>query len=461
MASMIEDAINGFYLGDDKLKELTSLMEAEFEKGLCKETNDKAEIKMLPAYVTETPNGKEEGDFLALDLGGTNFRVLLVKIDKGEVQMFNQVYAVSKELMTGTGVQLFDHLTECLWDFLVQHDMMCQLLPIGFTFSFPTKQYGIKKTTLVRWTKGYTATGVVGEDIGELLNTAINKKFKIRCMNFDLKIMSTVVNDTVGTMVSCAFDYPKTCMGLIVGTGTNMCYMEAQEKIKTLEENEVTPGKEMCINTEWGAFGNNSGALNAVITEFDKSVDEDSPNQGQQIYEKMISGMYMGELVRRVVVKLMDAGLMFVGTTSDSILYTSGLSTAFVSQVLSYDYNQSDFDLLKNYISGFGAVATNEDCVVLKRICEAVSLRAADLCAVGVVATAKRVVANRGNVQVIVGVDGSVYRRHPTFKDLLVKKTMQLAPDIDIRFELSTDGSGRGAALVAAVESRIHKLQLK
>lgn len=47
------------------------------------------------------------------------------------------------------------------------------------------------------------------------------------------------------------------------------------------------------------------------------------------------------------------------------------------------------------------------------------------------------------------------------FKDLLVSKTKQLAPDIDIEFQLASDGSGRGAALVAAVESRIHKLELK
>lgn len=48
----------------------------------------------------------EEGDYLALDLGGTNFRVLLVKINNGDVQMFSQVYAISKELMVGTGVQV-------------------------------------------------------------------------------------------------------------------------------------------------------------------------------------------------------------------------------------------------------------------------------------------------------------------------------------------------------------------
>jgi len=48
----------------------------------------------------------ECGDFLALDLGGTNFRVLKVTITKEparKIEMDNQVYSVSKELMTGTG----------------------------------------------------------------------------------------------------------------------------------------------------------------------------------------------------------------------------------------------------------------------------------------------------------------------------------------------------------------------
>ena len=32
-------------------------MDKELERGLKKETNNKAEIKMLPSYVTSTPNG--------------------------------------------------------------------------------------------------------------------------------------------------------------------------------------------------------------------------------------------------------------------------------------------------------------------------------------------------------------------------------------------------------------------
>lgn len=54
---------------------------------------------------------KEKGDFLALDLGGTNFCVLLVKVsDNGrqKVEMENQIYAIPEHLMRGSGTQVSD-----------------------------------------------------------------------------------------------------------------------------------------------------------------------------------------------------------------------------------------------------------------------------------------------------------------------------------------------------------------
>lgn len=51
----------------------------------------------------------ENGDFLALDLGGTNFRVLLVKIRSGKkrtVEMHNKIYAIPIEIMQGTGEEV-------------------------------------------------------------------------------------------------------------------------------------------------------------------------------------------------------------------------------------------------------------------------------------------------------------------------------------------------------------------
>ena len=75
----------------------------------------------------------------------------------------------------------------------------------------------------------------------------------------------------------------------------------------------------MVINTEWGAFGDN-GELDFVRTKWDRNVDENSVNPGKQIFEKMISGMYMGELVRQVLVDLMKDDLIFFECNRDKIL---------------------------------------------------------------------------------------------------------------------------------------------
>lgn len=48
----------------------------------------------------------EEGRFLALDLGGTNFRVLLIDLKGDKFHMENEIYAIPKEIMHGSGEQV-------------------------------------------------------------------------------------------------------------------------------------------------------------------------------------------------------------------------------------------------------------------------------------------------------------------------------------------------------------------
>ena len=53
---------------------------------------------VIPFHITE------EGEFLALDLGGTNFRVLLVRLkNDNEVKMESETYLIDQELMVGKG----------------------------------------------------------------------------------------------------------------------------------------------------------------------------------------------------------------------------------------------------------------------------------------------------------------------------------------------------------------------
>ena len=44
-------------------------------------------------------------------------------------------------------------------------------------------------------------------------------------------------------------------IGMIIGTGTNACYLEDIDRVDTWDGDKGDP-KHVIINTEWGAFGN-------------------------------------------------------------------------------------------------------------------------------------------------------------------------------------------------------------
>lgn len=65
----------------------------------------------------------------------------------------------------------------------------------------------------------------------------------------------------------------------VSGTGSNVCYMEEMRNIEMLEGDEG----QMCVNTEWGGFGDN-GCNEDIRTKYDIEVDEGSLNCGKQRY---------------------------------------------------------------------------------------------------------------------------------------------------------------------------------
>ena len=51
-----------------------------------------------------------------------------------------------------------------------------QEIPLGFTFSFPTRQRGLDSAELVTWTKGFVCDGAVGVDVVRLMQAAIDRR---------------------------------------------------------------------------------------------------------------------------------------------------------------------------------------------------------------------------------------------------------------------------------------------
>uniref|UniRef100_A0A8C3CWU9 hexokinase n=1 Tax=Cairina moschata TaxID=8855 RepID=A0A8C3CWU9_CAIMO len=438
----VEQLLAPLRLSRADLERVQGLMRQEMERGLGRDSNADASVRMLPTYVCNTPDGTERGDFLALDLGGTNFRVLVVRVMQEGIHMASEIYVVPTSIMQGTGEALFDHIIECIMDFQTKQNLMEQVLPLGFTFSFPCKQLGLDKALLLTWTKGFSASGCVGQDVVQLLREAAQRK-----QHLALKVVA-VVNDTVGTMMACGYDDPRCEIGLIVGTGTNACYMEERKNVGTVEGEE---GR-MCINMEWGAFGDN-GCLDDIFTTFDRMVDEKTINAGKQRFEKLISGMYLGEIVRHILLAMVDKQLLFRGKPSLKLQTRDIFQTKFLSTI---ETDGLALQHVQGILRDLELDASFEDSVLVREVCQTVSLRAAQLCAAGLAAVVEKMRENRGLAQlaVTVGVDGTLYKMHPHFSHNLQQMLQDLAPNCAVTFLQSEDGSGKGAALVAAVACR-------
>uniref|UniRef100_A0A8C5G7Y9 hexokinase n=1 Tax=Gouania willdenowi TaxID=441366 RepID=A0A8C5G7Y9_GOUWI len=444
-ARHIQQTLAEFRLSKTQLLEVKKRMRVEIERGLKKDSHEEATVKMLPTFVRSTPDGTENGDFLALDLGGTNFRVLLVKIRSGKrrsVEMHNKIYAIPIEVMQGTGEELFDHIVYCISDFLDYMGMKSARLPLGFTFSFPCHQTSLDAGILVTWTKGFKATDCEGEDVVELLRDAIKRKEE-----FELDVVA-IVNDTVGTMMTCAYEEPTCEVGLIAGTGSNACYMEEARNIEIVEGN----AGRMCVNMEWGAFGDN-GCLDDIRTIYDQAVDENSLNEGKQRYEKMCSGMYLGEIVRQILIDLTKRGFLFRGQISETLKTRGIFETKFLSQIES---DRLALLQVRAILQQLGLDSTCDDSIIVKEVCGTVSRRAAQICGAGMAAVVDKIRENRKleHLDVTVGVDGTLYKLHPHFNRIFQQTVKELSPKCNVTFLLSEDGSGKGAALITAVGCR-------
>uniref|UniRef100_A0A9J7YUN0 Hexokinase-2 n=1 Tax=Cyprinus carpio carpio TaxID=630221 RepID=A0A9J7YUN0_CYPCA len=410
----IDKYLYAMRFSDETLRDIMARFRREMENGLGGDTNPTATVKMLPTFVRSIPDGSEKGDFIALDLGGSNFRILRVKVShekKQTVQMESQIYETPEDIIHGSGSRLFDHVAECLGDFMEKQKIKDKKLPVGFTFSFPCAHSKLDEAVLLTWTKRFKASGVEGMDVVKLLNKAIKKRG--------------------------------------VSTGTNACYMEELRHIDMVEGDE---GR-MCINTEWGAFGDD-GTLEDIRTEFDREIDRGSLNPGKQLFEKMVSGMYMGELVRLILVKMAKEGLLFEGRITPELLTKGKFETKHVSAI---EKSKEGLTKAKEILTRLGVEPSEDDCIAVQHVCAIVSFRSANLIAatLGAILTRLKDNKNSPRLRTTVGIDGSLYKMHPQYSRRLHKTVRRLVPESDVRFLLSESGSGKGAAMVTAWASRL------
>ena len=355
----------------------------EMGKGL---NGEGSSLAMIPAYVD--PGGKipESKPVAVIDAGGTNLRICLSQLDgQGQVQLSG----FSMQPMPGRDAEVsvagfYTVLVDAL------EPLKDEFESIGFCFSYPATIMPDFDGRLLHWTKEIKIPELVGKHIGAGLLDALEAR--------GISGKKTVIlNDTVATLLA-GMAQGKTFnassyIGFILGTGTNTSYVENNENIGKLD-GYLGAGSQV-INVESGGF------TGVPRGSFDLQLDARSENPGGHVFEKLISGVYMGPLTLELLQALASEGV-FSNSGGVALSIMKDLSTIHIDNLAAG--NGREIDVLGS------EVFTDADREIMKSVFMAVVDRAARLTAVNIAAAVVKSGAGQdADHPACVNIDGSTY----------------------------------------------------
>lgn len=344
------------------------------------------------------PTGDEKGTYLALEIAGMDIYACQVKLkgDSGKLAINQYQYKIPQDLASGDDFAvLIDYVVECISDFLMRvgtQDLF--VYPMAVSFGFAIKQTRLDTGRILSLGYGLSYPNGVGVDIVELMHE------RIRLKGLPIKIVATAnglykftpdfvarlliffffllhKSDSVCTLLAHAYQHPTTRIGIVHSLGTNCAYYEPVRNVTKLRDQSVTRNTNMIMNTEWCNFGSSRRTL--PCTWFDRKLARESINPQFHVFEKMTTGIFLGELVRNILIYLVDRDILFGGESSETLNTAHSFDTSYM-----YVCEADDSDTLEDTRIVLEDMldlskTTVGDREVVKKVCELVGTRAAVL----------------------------------------------------------------------------------
>lgn len=443
-------------------------------------------VCMLPSYNHALPTGEEKGTYLALDVGGSTFRVALIEL-RGRSEGMRIIRVSSSPIDSAVklleGTAFFDWMAEKIDSMLAEVDEKygrnSEPLPIGLSWSFPIDQTSIRSGLVIHMGKGFLCSnGTAGQELGSLIIKSCQKR------NLNVR-MDAIVNDSSAALLSRAYVDPKTRLSLILGTGTNVAihfpvHQIGIGKFGVRPEGWFDRAKHVIVNTEMSMFG--GGIL--PMTRWDEVLNRTHLRPDYQPLEYMITGRYLGEIVRLIIIEAVETAGLFGGELPHSMREPYSFDTAIVAFLeadTSPSLTSSSAFIQKEHI--FHLSPSVDDLRFLRQVCSVVSRRAAgylataihsiwclrneaefsNLSSTSVSSTKeteepKQVTITECEEQsrsLTIACDGSVINKYPGFKDRCQKYLDMLAQETEYPSEVLEQSTKPSISLELAPESAI------
>lgn len=390
----IKETIDEFQVDMDRLK----LMAAAFRFDMNPLKQDYlTSLEHFKSYA-DLPTGMEKGEFIAVDLGGTNLRVYLIDLyGKGEYQIlprFAEPLKVDGEYdyTHGSAEDFFDFIAEGIGE-VAEPEKEYRL---GLTFSFPVEMKSLDSAILQRWTKEFDVEGVVGKDVMELLREALHRK------GLDRVKPTAVLNDTTSALLAAAYEQPHTYIGAIYATGFNIAAYD-----------KGAGEAPMIINLEAGGFSK------LTPNSWDMMLDKASVSPGAQRLEKMVSGRYMGELYSLVTSSLMGKEESF------------NVDSRQLTEIM--EAPKEDLCVLFEKLMSISV--SEEEAEALKNLASAIAKRSARLVGAALAGAFWHIDSFIHEEKQYIAIDGSVYNKMPGIPEEVTRALYEILGEDAARVE--------------------------
>ena len=231
-------------------------------------------LPMIPSYLPLDIQPSPEVPCCVMDAGGTNLRVArAVFSPEGTCRLED----IQKTAMPGTYGELsFD----AFYNTLAAHARQTLAAErVGLCFSYNVILNRHLDGILDSWCKEVQVPDAPGKPVGASLQQAIGEDCRQIC----------VLNDSVAALLGGRSHDPEVTLGLILGTGINICYCEQTRQIPKLPP-DITSDS-MIISTEIGEFDG------FPKSTFDRAVIRDSDEPEMAHAEKQCAGAYLGQSI--------------------------------------------------------------------------------------------------------------------------------------------------------------------
>ncbi|XP_028754295.1 probable hexokinase-like 2 protein [Neltuma alba] len=405
-------------------------------------------LNMIISYAAPLPNGEEEGFFYGVNMRGTNFLILCARLrgkNSHVSDLDREEISFPPDLLDATRQEVFEFVATEIAKFILAHphpEKEHSNVPkkLGFTLSKPVDQSG---TTLNHW-KTFAAEDPVGKGMVNDFSQAL----KNHGIN-DIEIFA-MVEDTVGGLAGGRYYSRDSVAAVTLGMSTNAVYVEAAQEVPRWDHQKPASG-ELVISTEWRNFKSS----HLPLTEFDDSLDAESPNPGGEMFAKAVSGKYLGEIARRVLLKIAQETALFGDKVPHNLTIPYQLRAPDMG-AMHQDTSEHREVVMEKLRDVFGITDSSEMArEVVAEVCDIVTERGARLAAAGIVGIIKKLERTQ-NRRSVVTVEGGLYEHYRIFRNYLHSGVWEmLGNDLsdNVIIETPHGGAGTGALFLAAAQT--------